>query len=99
MCGGRWWTPEREALDALVAATQKNVTGAVRLKLFKGNVAVAGRGRPYALYQPSHATVRKDHVYDQKDAAGFIHLYGLAIKIGAGLEATRRQSEVGAAAE
>jgi len=96
---GRWWTPEREALDALVAATQKNVTGAVRLKLFKGNVAVAGRESPYALYQPSYATFGKDNVYDQKDAAGFIHLYGLAIKIGAGLEATRRQSEVGAAAE
>ena len=96
---GRWWTPEREALDALVAATQKNVTGAVRLKLFKGNVAVAGRESPYALYQPSYATFGKDNVYEQKDAAGFIHLYGLAIKIGAGLEATRRQSEVGAAAE
>jgi len=96
---GRWWTPEREALDALVAATQKNVTGAVRLKLFKGNVAVAGRESPYALYQPSYATFGKDNVYDQKDAAGFIHLYSLAIKIGAGLEATRRQSEVGAAAE
>ncbi len=96
---GRWWAPEREALDALVAATQKNVTGAVRLKLFKGNVAVAGRESPYALYQPSYATFGKDNVYDQKDAAGFIHLYGLAIKIGAGLEATRRQSEVGAAAE
>ena len=96
---GRWWTSEREALDALVAATQKNVTGAVRLKLFKGNVAVAGRESPYALYQPSYATFGKDNVYDQKDAAGFIHLYGLAIKIGAGLEATRRPSEVGAAAE
>jgi len=96
---GRWWTSEREALDALVAATQKNVTGAVRLKLFKGNVAVAGRESPYALYQPSYATFGKDNVYDQTDAAGFIHLYGLAIKIGAGLEATRRQSEVGAAAE
>src|SRR5881409_2846299 len=96
---GRWWTPEREALDALVAATQKNVTGAVRLKLFQGNVAVAGRESPYALYQPSYATFGKDNVYDQTDAAGFIHLYGLAIKIGAGLEATRRPSEVGAAAE
>src|SRR2546428_1214140 len=96
---GRWWTPEREALDGLVAATQKNVTGTVRLKLFKGNVTVAGRTSPYTPYPPSYATFGKDNVYDQKDAAGFIHLYGLAIKIGAGLEATRRQSEVGAAAE
>src|SRR5207249_4218834 len=83
---GRWWTPEREALDALVGATQKRVTGSVRLKLYKGGLTVAGRESPFALYQPSYATFGKDTVYDQKDAAGFIHLYGLAIKIGAGLE-------------
>ncbi len=75
---GRWWTPEREALDALFTATQKNVTGTVRLKLFKGNVIVAGRESPYALYQPSYATFGKDNVYNQKDAEGFIRLYGLA---------------------
>src|SRR5437660_3142293 len=93
---GRWWTPEREALDALVTATQKHVTGSVKLKLFKGNVTVAGRESPFALYQPSYATFGKDNVYDQKDAAGFIHLYGLAIKIGAGLEAARREQPVDA---
>ena len=87
---GRWWTPEREALDAFVTATQKHVTGAVRLKLFKGGLSVAGRASPFALYQPSYATFGKDNVYDQKDAEGFIHLYGLAIKIAAGLEAQRR---------
>jgi argininosuccinate synthase len=86
---GRWWTPEREALDALVSATQKNVTGTVRLKLFKGNVIVAGRESPFALYQPSYATFGKDNVYNQKDAAGFIRLYGLASRIAAGLEAAR----------
>ncbi len=96
---GRWWTPEREALDALVTATQKHVTGSVRLKLYKGGLAVAGRESPYALYQPAYATFGKDNVYDQKDAEGFIHLYGLAIKIGAGLEAAHRQPEVGAAAD
>ena len=95
---GRWWTPEREALDAFVAATQKNVTGAVRLKLFKGGASVAGRQSPFALYQPSYATFGKDNVYDQKDAAGFIHLYGLAVKIAAGLEAQRR-AQVGVASE
>ncbi|HEX4575330.1 MAG TPA: argininosuccinate synthase [Gemmatimonadales bacterium] len=95
---GRWWTPEREALDALVTATQQHVTGSVRLKLYKGGLTVAGRQSPYALYQPSYATFGKDNVYDQKDAEGFIHLYGLAIKIGAGLEATRRAADVGAAA-
>ncbi|HEX9611920.1 MAG TPA: argininosuccinate synthase [Gemmatimonadales bacterium] len=95
---GRWWTPEREALDALVTATQKNVTGWVRLKLYKGNVTVAGRESPLALYQPSYATFGKDTVYDQKDAAGFIHLYGLAVKIAAQLEASR-QPGVSAAAD
>jgi argininosuccinate synthase len=86
---GRWWTPERDALDALVTATQKHVTGAVRLKLYKGNVTVAGRESPFALYQPSYATFGKDNVYNQKDAEGFIRLYGLAIRIGAGLAAER----------
>jgi argininosuccinate synthase len=95
---GRWWTPEREALDAFVAATQKHVTGTVRLKLFKGGLSVAGRESPFALYQPSYATFGKDNVYDQKDAEGFIHLYGLAIKIAAGLEAQRRP-QVGAEIE
>jgi len=86
---GRWWTPEREALDALVSATQQNVTGTVRLKLFKGNVIVAGRESPFALYQPSYATFGKDNVYNQKDAEGFIRLYGLASRIAAGLAAER----------
>src|SRR5437667_5899989 len=96
---GRWWTPEREALDALVTSSQKRVTGTVRLKLYKGSVSVAGRDSPYALYQPSYATFGKDNVYDQKDAEGFIHLYGLAMKIEAGLEAVRREQGVGAAAD
>ena len=86
---GRWWTPEREAIDALVTATQQHVTGTVKLKLFKGNVIVAGRESPFALYQPSYATFGKDNVYNQKDAEGFIRLYGLAIRIGAGLSAER----------
>jgi argininosuccinate synthase len=95
---GRWWTPEREALDAAVSSTQKRVTGTVRLKVFKGNVSVAGRESPFALYQPSYATFGKDNVYDQKDAAGFIRLYGLATRIAAGLDAERR-AELGAAAD
>jgi len=95
---GRWWTPEREALDALVTSTQQRVAGAVRLKLYKGGVTVVGRESPYALYQPAYATFGKDNVYDHKDAEGFIRLYGLAIKIGAGLDAERRQP-IGAAAD
>jgi argininosuccinate synthase len=94
---GRWWTPEREAIDALVTATQKTVTGTVRLKLYKGGITVAGRESPHALYQPSYATFGKDNVYNQKDAEGFIHLYGLAIKIGAGLAAERDRT-IGSAA-
>jgi argininosuccinate synthase len=86
---GRWWTPEREAMDAFITSTQRHVTGTVRLKLYKAGITVAGRDSPYALYQPSYATFGKDNVYNQKDAEGFIHLYGLAIKIGAGLEAER----------
>src|SRR5881296_2286597 len=96
---GRWWTPEREALDALVTSTQKSVTGTVRLKLYKGSITVAGRESPYALYLPSYATFGKDNVYNQKDAEGFIHLYGLAMKIEAGLEAVRSEERVGAAAD
>jgi len=95
---GRWWTPEREALDAFFTATQKRVTGTVRLKLYKGGITVAGRESPFALYQPSYATFGKDNVYNQKDAEGFIHLYGLALKIGAGLDAAR-QREAGAVAD
>src|SRR5207245_4332608 len=57
---GRWWTPEREALDAAIAATQRPVTGWVRLKLYKGGVTVTGRESPHALYQPSYATFGKE---------------------------------------
>ena len=88
---GRWWTPEREAMDAFITSTQRHVTGTVRLKLYKAGITVAGRESPYALYQPSYATFGKDNVYNQKDAEGFIHLYGLSIKIGAGLEADRHR--------
>ena len=94
MWGGRFAGGPSQALDALVDATQGTVTGTVKLKLYKGSVTVAGRESPYALYQPSYATFGKDHVYDQKDAAGFIRLYGLSMRIAAGLEAAR-QSEVG----
>ena len=70
----------------------------MRLKLYKGGITVAGRESAYALYQPSYATFAKDDVYNQKDAEGFIHLYGLGMKIGAALEAAR-QREIGAVAE
>jgi len=77
---GRWWTPEREALDALVNATQRHVTGDVKMKLYKGTVQVAGRRSPYSLFHEGLATFSADDVYRQSDAAGFIRLYGLSVR-------------------
>jgi argininosuccinate synthase len=77
---GRWWTPEREALDALVNATQRHVTGDVKMKLYKGTVQVAGRQSPYSLFHEGLATFSADDVYRQSDAAGFIRLYGLSVR-------------------
>jgi len=77
---GRWWTPEREALDALVATAQRVVTGAVRMKLHKGVARVAGRKSPNSLYHEGLATFSADEVYRQSDSAGFIRLYGLSVR-------------------
>lgn len=83
---GLWFTPLREALDAFVQETQKNVTGDVRIKLYKGNCIVTGRKSPYSLYREELATFGKENVYDQKDALGFINLFGLPMKVRALLE-------------
>jgi argininosuccinate synthase len=80
---GLWFTPLREALDALVQKTQENVTGTVRLKLFKGICHVVGRKAPYSLYREDFATFGQDDVYDQSDAVGFINLFGLPLKVKA----------------
>jgi argininosuccinate synthase len=81
---GYWFSPEREALQALVTETQQNVSGIVRLKLYKGNVIVAGRKSRYSLYDPSIATMEGEKsVYDQNDAAGFIRLNALRLKLRA----------------
>ncbi len=80
---GRWWTPEREALDAAVNAIQRHVTGEVRVKLFKGALTVQGRQSPHSLYHEGLATFGADSVYRQKDAEGFIRLYGLAVRTAA----------------
>ena len=71
--------PLREALAAFVTETQKTVTGEVKLKLYKGNIINAGVTSPYSLYSEEIATFGEDHVYDQKDSAGFINLFGLPI--------------------
>jgi argininosuccinate synthase len=80
---GRWWTTEREAMDALVDRTQEQVTGEVRLKLYKGSFSVAGRTSPFSLYDERFVTFGEDDVYNQADAAGFIRLYGLPMRVAA----------------
>ena len=80
---GQWFTPLREALTAFVDKTQENVTGKVRLKLYKGNIIKAGAWSDYSLYSEEIATFGEDHVYNQADAKGFIELFGLPIKVQA----------------
>ena len=78
---GFWFSPEREALQALITETQRDVTGVVRLKLYKGNVIVAGRKSSKSLYDPKIATMEGDaSQYDQSDATGFIRLNALRLK-------------------
>jgi argininosuccinate synthase len=81
---GFWFSPEREALQALVTETQHNVTGLVRLKLYKGNIIVGGRKSPKSLYDPKIATMEGEKsAYDQADATGFIRLNALRLKLRA----------------
>jgi argininosuccinate synthase len=82
---GFWFAPEREALQALVTETQRNVTGLVRLKLYKGNIIVAGRKSPKSLYDPQIATMEGSGAaaYNQGDATGFIRLNALRLKVRA----------------
>ncbi len=88
---GQWYTPLREALDAFVNKTQETVTGDVKLKLYKGNIINAGVTSPYTLYSEDFASFGEDDVYDQKDSAGFINLFGLPIKVKAMLDAERNK--------
>ena len=83
---GLWFTPLRESLDAFIAKTQERVSGTVRLKLFKGSCIPVGRKSPYTLYREDFATFGQDDVYDQKDAQGFINLFGLPLKVRALLD-------------
>ena len=76
-------------MTAFVNETQKTVTGDVKLKLYKGNIINAGVTSPYTLYDEEVATFDADEVYDQKDSAGFINLFGLPIKVRAKLEQKR----------
>ena len=84
---GFWFAPEREALQALVTETQRDVTGVVRLKLYKGNIIIAGRKSPKSLYDPQIATMAAvASTYDQGDATGFIRLNALRLKARAALK-------------
>jgi len=80
---GYWYAPEREALQRFMDEAQQDVTGTVRLKLYKGNVTVAGRRSPRSLYRQDIATFEADSVYRQKDAEGFIRLNALRLRIRA----------------
>ena len=81
---GFWYSPERLALQAFVEESQKNVTGTVRVKLYKGGIYVAGRKSPVSLYNPQIATMEADptKAYNQDDATGFIRLNGLRLRVG-----------------
>jgi argininosuccinate synthase len=80
---GQWFTPLREALEVFFDKSVQNVTGSVRLKLYKGNVISAGRKSQFSLYREDFATFGQEDVYDQKDAAGFITLFSLPAKVRA----------------
>ena len=86
---GQWFTPLREALSAFVDKTQETVTGDVKLKLYKGNIINAGVTSPYTLYDEEVATFDAEDVYNQKDAEGFINLFGLPIHVKAKLDQKR----------
>ncbi len=89
---GRWWTPEREAMQAMSDVLSKNVTGSVKLKLYKGACNVASRTSPVSLYREDLASFGHAATYDHADAAGFIRLFGLPIRAAAGL-AQQEQSD------
>ena len=80
---GRWWTTEREAYDAFVDVTQQRITGSVGLRLYKGSASIIGRQSEHALYDERFVTFGEDDVYEQSDAAGFIRLYGLSMRVRA----------------
>jgi argininosuccinate synthase len=88
---GQWFSTVRSALDAFVAVTQQNVTGTVRLKLYKGNVIPAGSWADKSLYLEDLASFTDTPLYDQKDAVGFIRLFGLPMKVAGMVERKRKR--------
>ena len=90
---GKWFTPLREGLQAFVDKVEENVTGEVKLMLYKGNIIKAGLTSKYSLYNEDFATFNEDDVYNQADSAGFINLFGLSIKVKALMD--KKNNEVG----
>jgi argininosuccinate synthase len=84
---GLWFSPLKEALDAFVEKSQQNVTGTVRLKLFKGSAVVVGRSSPYSMYTTSLSTYEKGDAFDHSAAKGFIYVWGLPLKVGSTIRA------------
>lgn len=80
---GLWYTRLREAFDAFIQVTQEQVSGTVRIKLYKGNVIIAGRKSETSLYREDYASFGEEDVYNQQDAQGFINLFGLPMKVEA----------------
>jgi argininosuccinate synthase len=92
---GFWFSPERYAIQALVNESQKNVSGTIRLKLYKGNIITAGRKSPVSLYNPQIATMEADptKAYNQDDATGFIRLNALRLRVAAQVHGALNNSE------
>jgi argininosuccinate synthase len=86
---GRWFTPLRDALQAFISVTQRDVTGTARVRLFKGVASLAGRKATYSLYREDLATFSRDDVYNQRDADGFIRLFGLPMRVKAQVDLNR----------
>ena len=89
---GKWFCPLREALQAFIESTQERVTGEVKFKLYKGNIIKAGTTSPYSLYSEELASFTTGDLYDHKDAEGFIHLFGLSMKVRAMLDQKREKN-------
>jgi argininosuccinate synthase len=92
---GFWWSAERKMLQAAIDATQENVEGTVKLKLYKGNITVVGRKSDLSLYSEEHSTFEEDEVYNQADAEGFIRLNALRFIIEGKKQPERIKSLIG----
>jgi argininosuccinate synthase len=91
---GLWYTTLREALDSFIDKTQENVTGNVKLKLYKGNIMIAGIDSPYALYDKGISSFGASELYNQKDSEGFINLFGLSVKIKSMIEKNLKEGSL-----